>query len=334
VGGDPVAFPDRVHGKVFFSIAGGSSPGDYVCSGTVVRSPSHTLVWTAGHCVNDAESEGGFAINWAFAPGYRDGGRPFGTWPARRLFTTDRWRGHADVRQDLGAARLARDANGRGIEDVLGARGIGFGLPRSQRFIAFGYPAIPTLFHPEFNGERLYACESSTTGSDNPPGNGPEALEISCDMTGGASGGAWVTATGRVNSVTSYGYLSDSRHLYGPYMGDAARDLHRSAGGPRRACAEQAVTNLGGPRRDFLVGTDGRDAFRLRGGRDLGVGKKGGDRICGDGRRDRLVGGGGNDRLRGGPGRDALLGGSGFDVCDGGPGRDRARGCERHIRIP
>jgi hypothetical protein len=331
---NPTAFPDRTNGKVFFTVTGGSSPGDYVCSATVVRSSSHTLVWTAGHCVNDAEFGGGFAANWAFVPGYREGARPFGTWPARRLFTTGAWSEHADVRQDLGAARLARDAEGRGVEDVLGARKIGFGLARQQQFTAFGYPALPTLFHPEFNGERLYACASPTTGSDNPPGNGPEPLEISCDMTGGASGGAWVTAGGAVNSVTSYGYLSDLTHLYGPYMGEAARDLHRVAGGPRRTCAKWPATNLGGAGRDAFTGTEARDAFKLRGGRDQAAGGRGGDRLCGDGGRDRLAGGGGNDRLRGSGGNDVLVGGGGRDICDGGAGRDRARGCERRRRIP
>ncbi len=332
--GAPTAFPDRVHGKVFFTITGGTSPGDFVCSGTVVRSKRHSLVWTAGHCVNDADFGGGFATNWTFVPGYRDGGRPFGTWPARKLYTTEGWKRDADSRLDLGAARLVRDAQGRGIEDVIGARPIAFEQPRDQRINAFGYPALPGLLHPEFNGERLYRCDSPITGADNPPGNGPEPLEISCDMTGGSSGGGWVNAGGKVTSVTSYGYLGDPTHLYGPYLGSAAAGLHRQAGGRPVRCAGRGVTNLGGGGRDRFTGTAAKDTFRVAGARDRVKGRAGGDRACGGTGRDRLNGEGGNDRLLGGRGNDRLLGGPGFDICDGGPGRDRARGCERLRRIP
>ena len=225
---DNTAFPHRVHGKVFFTIEGGSEPGDYVCSATVVTSNSHALAWTAGHCVNDAEFGGGFATNWAFVPGYRNGERPFGTWPAKQLLTTDGWRQNVNVRVDLGAARRSpatrRDAGSRTWSALAGSPST---RPARRTTAAFGYPALPTLLHPEFDGERLYSCASPLTGGDNPPGGGPDPLEIECDMTGGSSGGGWVIDGGRVSSVTSYGYAGDLFHLYGPYQGDRRpRALH------------------------------------------------------------------------------------------------------------
>src|SRR4029453_1311842 len=129
---------------------------------------------------------------------------------------------------------------GRGIEDVVGARGIAFDSERAQDYSAFGYPALPGLLHPEFDGERLYSCDSPLTGGDNPPGSGPETLEIECDMTGGSSGGGWVVG-GRVASVTSYGYAGDLFHLYGPYMGSIAQDLYEQASGPPILCAAAPV---------------------------------------------------------------------------------------------
>ena len=222
-------FPERVHGKVFFTVNGGSQPGDYVCSGTVVHSNSHTAVLTAGHCVDDPEFGGDFAVNWIFVPGYRSGSQPNGEWPAAQLLTTGPWQSGADVRQDLGIALVARDAEGRGIEDVVGARPIEFGLARQQAFAAFGYPALPTLFDPTFDGQRLYRCDSGVTGSDTPPGAGPDPLEIECDMSGGASGGGWVNAEGALNGLTSYGYAGDFSHLYGPYFGSEARTFYERA---------------------------------------------------------------------------------------------------------
>jgi hypothetical protein len=135
-------------------------------------------------------------------------------------------------------------------------------------------------------------------------------------MSAGASGGGWVTDEGFVNSVTSYGYVGDPEHLYGPYQGTTAERLYLEARGPQELCGAREVTNLGGPGRDDFLGTDGGDAIELRGGRD---------RARGGGGRDRLCGGGGRDVLRGGPGRD---------VCFGGGGRDRAPGCEARVDVP
>ena len=331
---DNTAFPYRVHGKVFLTIEGGSDPGDFVCSGTVVTSNSHTLAWTAGHCVNDAEFGGGFATNWAFVPGYRNGERPFGTWPATQLLTTKGWKQSVNVRVDLGAALLARDAQGRGIEDVVGARGIAFDAPRQEDYDALGYPAVPTLLHHEFDGERLYSCASALTGSDEPGGGGPDPLEIDCDMTGGSSGGGWVIAGGRVASVVSYGYAGDLFHLYGPYQGSTAQELYEQASGPPLLCAGAQVTNLGGPGADSFTGAGANDAFRLVGGADRAAGGAGDDHACGGSGSDRLAGADGDDVLRGGAGRDVLYGGRGDDTCDGGAGHDRTHSCEERKRVP
>ena len=66
-----------------------------------------------------------------------------------------------------------------------------------------------------------------------------------------------------------------------------------------------AVTELGGPGDDTLVGTKGSDTL---------VGRGGSDRINGRAGKDVVVGGTGNDRL--------LNGDSGADFISGGPGAD------------
>jgi hypothetical protein len=328
------SFPSRAHGRIFFTIEGGSQPGDYVCSGTAVRSNQHTLAWTAGHCVNDAEFGGGFATNWIFAPGYRDGQQPFGEWAATGLLTTEGWRDDANIRQDLGAAVLARNADGQGIEDAVGAREIAFRLSRDQQYTALGYPAEPTLLHPTFNGERLYACDSGVTGSDNPPGSGPETIQIACDLSGGSSGGGWVNRAAAVNGLISYGYALDLDHLYGPYFGADAQRLYERASGPEILCAGSAVTNLGGVGPQDFSGGGGAETFKLKGAADRARGFRGDDTACGGGGPDRLKGGGNADTLRGGAGGDVLNGGPGHDVCIGGPGRDRGPGCAERRQIP
>ncbi|MET0972991.1 MAG: hypothetical protein ABWY95_06180 [Thermoleophilaceae bacterium] len=312
-GPNNTGFPQRVHGKVFMT----QGVTDFLCSGTVVRSPVHLLVWTAGHCVHGADIGQGFSTNFMFVPGYRDGQQPFGEWTATALQTTSGWRNSADFRFDLGAATLARHGDGRGIQDEIGARGIAFSQQRDQSYSAFGYPELSP-----FNGERNFRCDSAYLGSDS--FGSPAPMRIACNMTAGSSGGGWVAQSKFVVSTTSYGYSRDfdcpaglfNECLYGSYQGTVAQNLYQQARGKKRTCGGKEVTNLGGGSDDDFDGTSGRDSFKLRGGADTAEGGAGADRVCG------------------GKGRDLLIGGPGKDVCNGGKGRDRARGCETRRKIP
>src|SRR5205823_4621286 len=58
--------PTSTFGKIFFTKGG----QEYVCSGTVVAAANKSVVWTAGHCV---EEHGKVHTNWIFVPGYRNG---------------------------------------------------------------------------------------------------------------------------------------------------------------------------------------------------------------------------------------------------------------------
>lgn len=338
VSGSSSGFPERTHGKVLFRIVGGSDPGNYQCSGTVVRSPSHTLAWTAGHCVYDSQFGGGFATNWVFLPGFRDGVRPFGTWAARELLTTRGWV-NEDLRYDAGAAVLARDGNGRGIQDAVGARGIAFNQPREQRYRAFGYPAVSP-----YSGGRLHVCDSAYRGDDRSFGP-PRPMRIVCDQTAGASGGGWVVDDRFVASLTSYGYECGSvliiipchnpeeGRLFGPYFGGTIEGLYRDARGTSARCAKAEATNVGGGGADDFDGTAADNVFKVRRGGDVVEADRGADRACGGGGGDVVSGGGGADVLRGGRGRDTLVGGPGRDVCHGGKGRDRAFSCKVRKKI-
>jgi hypothetical protein len=183
----------------------------------------------------------GYATDWEFVPDYGAGRKPFadrkpyGEWPASSLSTTRRWHGTGllsggDLAFDLGAATVSARA-GRLLQDRIGARRIAFNQPRRKTYSAFGYPAERPP--PEFDGRHLFQCRSPDRGADGSLGP-PAPTRISCDMTAGASGGAWVVDRhGRryVVSVTSYGYDDEPNSLYGPYQGNAARELWRSAGG-------------------------------------------------------------------------------------------------------
>ena len=220
-------FPLRTHGKAFLTLGG----VDYVCSATSVGAPSHSLVWTAGHCVYEPGVGGGFASNFEFVPAYRDGNAPFGEWASTGLQSTSQWKNSGsgicippitscgDVRFDLGAVTVEHKS-GNSLEGRVGGRGIAFNYDPSQVYRPFGYPA-----EPPFNGQRMYRCKSGLAGRDNNE-NKPKPMKIVCDMTAGSSGGGWVTKGGKVASVISYGYAGDANHLYGPYQGNAAQGLY------------------------------------------------------------------------------------------------------------
>jgi hypothetical protein len=220
---DTSSFPDRVHGKVFFTRPG---VGNFVCSGTVVDAQNRATVITAGHCVHDG---GQWSTNFAFAPGYREvagfANAPYGLWGASDEAAPEPWVDSENVKFDVGAAVLANDTLGRQIENVVGARAIAFNQPTGQAFRSHGYPAEPSAQH-SFDGMRLWACDSASSITDDPTSaSGPATIGIGCDMTGGSSGGGWVNG-GYLEGVNSYKYDSQPNLMYGPYFGATIQALY------------------------------------------------------------------------------------------------------------
>jgi len=207
--------PTATHGKVYFT----SDGVDYVCSGTALTSANESVVWTAGHCVH--EGPGDFHVNWVFVPAYRDGERPFGTFSASTLLTTDRWAAAGDFGHDLGAATVHPVASISLTDTIGGGRGVAFNYNRQQQYLAHGYPAAK-----KFSGQRLRVCDAPWGLDDT--STSPPSIGIGCDMTGGSSGGGWVVGND-VYSVNSYGYRSLRNVMFGPFQGSVAQDLYATA---------------------------------------------------------------------------------------------------------
>jgi hypothetical protein len=209
------AFPTSTHGKVYFSDGG----VNYVCSGNALTSANESLVWTAGHCVN--QGPGSFFTNWMFVPAYRDGLRPFGTFTASSLMTTSQWQGSGNFAYDLGAAKVA-PVNETSLTDTIGGgRGIQFNYARQRQYQAYGYPAAK-----KFSGQRLRICDAPWGLDDTSVS--PATMGIGCDHTGGSSGGGWISG-GNLYSVNSYGYGSLRNVMFGPYQGSVAQSLYLTA---------------------------------------------------------------------------------------------------------
>lgn len=204
-------------GKVFFTLGG----SNYVCSGNAVVSNNKSTVATAGHCLN--EGPGAFATNFIFVPAYLNGAAPYGQWTAKALYAPTQWSSNGNMQYDTGFA-VMNTLNGNYLSDVVNESGVEFNAARGLTYKSYGYPAASP-----FNGESLKSCYGPAS---NDPNN-PQFLTqgISCDMTGGSSGGPWFigsNASGLQNSINSYGY-SRSPVMYGPYWGTVIQQTYTSA---------------------------------------------------------------------------------------------------------
>ncbi len=209
-----VAVPvDSREGKVFFTMGG----SNYVCSGTATTSTNADVVTTAGHCLN--EGPGAYATNFAFVPAYLDGNRPYGTWAAETLLTTSQWANSGDFNHDVGFAVMAENSSGQSLTGVASSYPIDFNLGYELSFDAYGYPAATP-----YDGQSLWKC-SGVAGVDT---RGTTDHRLPCSMTGGSSGGGWITR-GTLNSVNSFGYRGEKDVMYGPYFGNVEQSVYNAA---------------------------------------------------------------------------------------------------------
>lgn len=222
---DPTAAGVRQNGAIFIAQPGGF--GTARCSGTSVNAPNLSVVFTAGHCVNGGGRGRWFNHDWVFVPGYHDGVRPFGVFAAKWLGATSTWVDDRSANGDVGAAVVSRNEKGQRLGAAVGGYGIAFGLSPNQVFDVHGYPA-----GPPFDGTSQRVCADTPflghdIGSFLQPG--PLNLAVTCEVTGGASGGGWTIRGDVLNGVTNYGYSDDPTTDFGAYFGGAVRALYREA---------------------------------------------------------------------------------------------------------
>jgi PASTA domain len=237
------ALPNAQIGKLWYDIQPGQGTQWRVCSGTVVYSENRALVVTAGHCVYDPdpdddnliEGNGYWHEDFRFCPGYEYGCK-LGEWRYYEVFTTNTWvygTGNPpryDWSDDMAIILLRPNTPSGWIMDAVGSQGIAFNWGIGQNRYAMGYPVRDDRW-PEYtyDGEDLIYCP----GVDVYDGYG--RVEIACTMTGGASGGPWITQPnanwlGYVNSVNSH-KPRGGPYMSGPYFGDAEASLFAYARG-------------------------------------------------------------------------------------------------------
>jgi hypothetical protein len=230
-------------GRVLFTLGG----TDYICSGSVVAETdaAHSVVLTAGHCAseNDGTTK---ATNWMFipsfdtAPTYTCGQTTYGCWVADAIYGDSAFLnagGFNDTAVQHDWAFAVVSTGGRQTTSTLQldtAVGVRFpiafsGVSAGDTLSAFGYPAAG-----RYKGKDLTYCRGPI-GTDAQTSN--TTWSMACNMTGGSSGGPWVSAadttaypqaTTTLRSLNSYGYSGVS-NMYGPKFNGNTQAVYNAA---------------------------------------------------------------------------------------------------------
>ena len=213
-------------GRVLFHMGS----GDWICSASVLNdgsaSDGYSLVLTAGHCAFDGTD--GWATNWMYIPDFDDAptytcaNSQYGCWTARALalsagFVNGGGFGSATLTYDWAIAVVGAGGKGGNVNPQVDALG-SYALKTDANNIgdtvwAFGYPAAG-----KYHGKDLTYCTGTTVADP----YGAATWGLPCNMTGGSSGGPWLSGTtnpadgtGSVASLNSYGY-SGLKYMFGP----------------------------------------------------------------------------------------------------------------------
>jgi len=209
---NPLNYPFRTAGKIFFNQAGSGYSG----SASMV---APNMLLTAGHCVY---SGGQWSTNMVFYPSYgkRAATDPMNHIACGRLSCKQSWVDHADRPHDYGLVWMPTSPG-----NTIGWLGLLWNAPTNGRtWTAVGYPATP---NPPFNGSTMQ--EAVGTMKSNSGG----VIGLNGDnMEHGSSGGPWITVWGNeaapgahANGLQSFHVKDGDQFEYGPYFTDEIKSL-------------------------------------------------------------------------------------------------------------
>jgi hypothetical protein len=201
-------------GKVFFTDP--SDGTDHVCAGSALNSPSKQLVITAGSCVHGGQGRTWMA-NWVYAPRYRSGSYPFGTFAAKAFRTFIAWTDSSTPGRDL-AVVTTWPQNGTRLVDVTGGQGLSWDYPQEVDVTVLTY----SLDHND--GEIQRWCTARTTR-----GYFPGTIGLYCTLGTRAPGGPWLRA---FDDPSGLGYVNGMMTVtdcvgfnQSPYFDDAVKSM-------------------------------------------------------------------------------------------------------------
>ena len=233
-------------GRVFFVM----DDSWWTCSASAVQDlvSGRSVVVTAAHCAYDETGTSGFATNWMFVPDYASLHPRFdpdglfcddtihGCWTADALVVSSRYAAAGGFNDTAVLHDYAFAVTGEGgdsmqqLDEVVDPNPVSWTSRTSGADTwMFGYPA-----GGRYKGDALVYCHGSL-GFDARMDD--ETYRLPCAMTGGSSGGPWLSpftstgptvGTGTVFSVTSYSY-GGSKALHGPIFNAETTSMYATA---------------------------------------------------------------------------------------------------------
>lgn len=227
-------------GKVYFETEDGAFA--WVCSGSVATDGinGRSLVLTAAHCAYDEEN-GAFVENWLFIPDFDESPTftcaqsAYGCWTADALVVHDGYASAGGFNTQATLHDFAFAVVGPGgtsgtaqLDSTVGSFPLSIGGFDSvgDTAYAFGYPAAQ-----KYKGNDLTYCAGSIFED---PYNEELTWGLPCRMTGGSSGGPWLSSfatsgnSGGLSSLNSYGYSGVSA-MHGPKFNSDTQAVYNAA---------------------------------------------------------------------------------------------------------
>jgi V8-like Glu-specific endopeptidase len=206
--------PHRWVGRISFT----TSTGPSFCSGTSI---SGNVMVTAAHCLYDTTANRWYT-NIVFAPAYRNGSAPYGTFAARQCWVLSSWinlSGSYDLnawaQHDVGVCKMSPNSAGTTLNNAVGWMGRQWNAPFNRHFHVMGYPFYDYTNTPLSNaGLYLRTCVAESFQQTT------ETRGLGCNHGGGISGGPWIVgyapgvAAGSVDGVNS-GLFFGAQNMYG-----------------------------------------------------------------------------------------------------------------------
>lgn len=185
-----------------------SAVQSHSCTAAVVSSSGGDVIVTAAHCVV------GTGAGLVFAPGYRHGAAPYGTWDVRAAFVDPAWLTSQDPDDDVAFLVVAPSASNPNREPVQAAVG-GFALGQAPAAgaavqvtgyvvaaddpIACGAVVYPTAGYPSFD------CDGFAGGTSGGPwvATGANGADVLAGVIGGPHQGGCVESTSYSSPFTT-----------------------------------------------------------------------------------------------------------------------------------
>ncbi|MET8625203.1 hypothetical protein ABZW30_15855 [Kitasatospora sp. NPDC004669] len=216
-------------GAFFWTDADGTGR---TCSASVVHSPDHNLVLSAGHCLKGYSGTSP-KRHLGFVPQYHDGLKPFGIFPvkANGVYVAQEYYDlgeHAGAAYDFGFAVTEPNQDGLQLEDAAGA---------VQLLTGTGYAHAPVrmIGYPGSAQKPLECLSWTTTWVSDDPADPGTFERIACDgFVGGTSGGPmlvpWPGGWAVIGLIGGYHTGGNTPQIsYSAYFGSATQALYDAA---------------------------------------------------------------------------------------------------------